>query len=223
MAHGFGYPLYNFYAPLGSYILAGLHALGFIYPLALHIAFAMCILLSGIAVFTLVRDWWGPAAGLAAAVVYQTSPYMAFNVLFRGALAETLALVWLPLILWTMDRALRRVSLRWGALAALCFAALVYTHNASALLSAPLILGYAVFVSCEQRRRQLLGRAAAIMLAGLALSAHFWLPALAERDLVKTDQLLVPPVFTYYTNFLTGAELMAPPDCLLYTSPSPRD
>ena len=212
MAHGFGYPLYNFYAPLGSYMLAGLHALGFIYPLALHIAFAMCILLSGMAVFTLVRDWWGPWAGLAAAVVYQTSPYMAFNVLFRGALAETLALVWLPLILWTMDRALRRVSLRWGALAALCFAALIYTHNASALLAAPLILGYAVFVSYEQRRRrQLLGRAAAIMLAGLALSAHFWLPALAERDLVKTDQLLVPPVFTYYTNFLTGAELMAPP------------
>ena len=211
MAHGFGYPLYNFYAPLSSYMLAGLHALGFIYPLALHIAFAMCILLSGLAMFTLVRDWWGPWAGMAAAVVYQTSPYMAFNVLFRGALAETLALVWLPLILWTMDRALRHVSLRWSALAALCFAALVYTHNASALLAAPLILGYAVFVSFKKRRWGLLGHAAAILLAGLALSAHFWLPALAERDLVKTDQLLVPPVFTYYTNFLTGAELMAPP------------
>ncbi len=211
MAHGFGYPLYNFYAPLGSYILAGLHALGFIYPLALHIAFVLCILLAGLAMFALVRDWWGPWAGLAAAVVYQTSPYLAFNVLFRGALAETLALVWLPLILWTLDRALRRESLRWGALAALCFAALIYTHNASALLAAPLIAGYAAFISGERRRWQLLARAAAIMLAGLALSAHFWLPALAERDLVQIEQLLVPPVFTYDTNFLTGAELLAPP------------
>ncbi len=211
MAHGFGYPLYNFYAPLGSYMLAGLHALGFIYPLALHIALALCILLAGLAVFALVRDWWGPWAGLAAAVVYQTSPYLAFNVLFRGALAETLALVWLPLILWTLDRALRRESLRWGALATLCFAALIYTHNASALLAAPLITGYAAVISGERRRRLLLARAAAIMLAGLALSAHFWLPALAERDLVQTEQLLVPPVFTYYTNFLTGAELLAPP------------
>ena len=211
MAHGFGYPLYNFYAPLGSYMLAGLHALGFIYPLALHIALALCILLAGLAVFALVRDWWGPWAGLAAAVVYQTSPYLAFNILFRGALAETLALVWLPLILWTLDRALRRESLRWGALATLCFAALIYTHNASALLATPLIAGYAAFISGEQRRRQLLARAAAIMLAGLALSAHFWMPALAERGLVQTEQLLVPPVFTYYTNFLTSAELLAPP------------
>jgi len=38
MAHGFGYPLYNFYAPLSSYVLAGIHNLGPIYPLALHIA-----------------------------------------------------------------------------------------------------------------------------------------------------------------------------------------
>ncbi len=35
MAHGFGYPLYNFYAPLSSYFLAGIHSLGpmFIYSL----------------------------------------------------------------------------------------------------------------------------------------------------------------------------------------------
>ncbi len=211
MAHGFGYPLYNFYAPLGSYTLAALHALGFIYPLALHIAFALCILLAGLAVFILVRDWWGPWAGLVAAVVYQTSPYLGFNVLFRGALAETLALVWLPLILWTLDRALRRNSLRWGALAALSFAALVYTHNASALLAAPIIAGWASFVSYEKRRGQLLVRAAFIMIAGLALSAHFWVPALVERDLIQTEQLLVPPIFTYYTNFLSSAELLAPP------------
>ena len=76
MAHGFGYPLYNFYAPLGSYVLAGLHALGFIYPVALHVIFGLCILLSGMAVFALVRNWWGPWAGMAAAVVYETSPYL---------------------------------------------------------------------------------------------------------------------------------------------------
>ena len=97
MAHGFGYPLYNFYAPLSSYVLAGIHNLGPIYPLALHIALGMCITLSGLAVFYLVRDYWGPWSGLVAAVVYQTSPYVAFNVLFRGALAETMALSLMPI------------------------------------------------------------------------------------------------------------------------------
>ena len=223
MAHGFGYPLYNFYAPLGSYVLAGLHALGFIYPVALHVIFGLCILLSGMAVFALVRNWWGPWAGMAAAVVYETSPYLAFNVLFRGALSETIALFWLPMTLWAIDRALRQESPRWGTIGALCFGALIYTHNTSALLAAPLIVAYAIFLASKLRRPKSPIYAFATIIGGLALSAHFWLPAMIERDLVHTENLLVPPVFTYYTNFLSGDELLATPTPAqpLLLNPSP--
>ena len=137
MAHGFGYPLYNFYAPLSSYVLAGIHNLGPIYPLALHIALGICITLSGLAVFYLVRDYWGPWSGLAAAVVYQTSPYLAFNVLFRGALAETMALSLMPICLWAMDRTLRHTSIKWATIASFSFGALIYTPVSYTHLTLP--------------------------------------------------------------------------------------
>ncbi len=223
MAHGFGYPLYNFYAPLSSYVLAGIHNLGPIYPLALHIALGMCITLSGLVVFYLVRDYWGPWSGLAAAVVYQTSPYMAFNVLFRGALAETMALSLMPMCLWAMDRTLRHTSIKWATIASFSFGALIYTHSATALLMAPLLLIQVSFFSYRKRNGKTFALGATTLLLAVLLSANFWLPALAERNFVKTEQLLIPPVFSYHTNFLSLRELLAFPSATVQTlvNPSP--
>ncbi|MFQ5409388.1 MAG: hypothetical protein ACE5FI_13325, partial [Anaerolineales bacterium] len=211
MAHGYGYPLYNFYAPLASYLMIGWHALGLIYPVALHLTLGLSIVLAGLAMFALVRDWWGEAAGLGAAVVYLTAPYLGFDVLYRGALAETVAWVFPPLLLWTLDRALQRGCWRWGAAAALAFAALIYTHNTTALVVAPLAGGYVLLLAWQRREWPDTLRGGAILAAGLALAAQFWLPALAEHDLVQTERLLAPPIFTYNTNFITGSDLLALP------------
>ena len=125
--------------------------------------------------------------------------------------------------LWAIDRALRQESPRWGTIGALCFGALIYTHNTSALLAAPLIVAYAIFLASKLRRPKSPIYAFATIIGGLALSAHFWLPAMIERDLVHTENLLVPPVFTYYTNFLNGDELLATPTPAqpLLLNPSP--
>jgi hypothetical protein len=224
MAHGFGYPLYNFYAPLSSYLLAGIHNMGAIYPLALHIALGMCIAFSGLAIFYLVRDFWGPWSGLSAAVVYQTSPYLAFNVLFRGALAETMAISLMPIALWTMHRTLRRTSIRWAALASLSFGALIYTHSASALLMAPLLLLQVFLLSYRNRDAKAFTLGVCAFVLAVLLSANFWLPALTESHLVKIEQLLVPPVFSYETNFLSVKELLAFPQSTIpgLVNPSPQ-
>ncbi len=211
MAHGFGYPLYNFYAPLASYVMVGWHTLGLIYPLALHVTLGLSILLAGLAMYALVREWWGEAPAIGAAVLYLSAPYLAFDTLFRGALAETMAWVFPPLLLLALDRALRYASIRWGALAALAFGALLYTHNTTALLIAPLAAGFVLMLGGELRSGRTIIFGAAILLGGLALGARFWLPALAESELVQTERLLVPPIFTYYTNFITPPELLALP------------
>jgi len=238
MAHGYGFPFFNYYGALSSYILVLIHALGLTYPVALHIMFGLCLWLAGLATYAFVREWWSEAAGVAAAVVYLTAPYFAFDILFRAALAETLALVWIPLILFTLHRALkedRRPVLSeveglktpawklggfgfahhrfgiWDLPAAISFAALMYTHNTTSLASAPLIAGYVAFMALRRRDWRKLIRGGLVLALGLALAARFWLPALAETGLVQTDRLLVPPIFTYYTNYLTPIELFAPP------------
>jgi hypothetical protein len=237
MAHGYGFPHFNYYAPLASYVLIGLHNLGLIYPVAFHLFLFLCVWLAGVGTYWFVREWCprrsasgvreGEAAGLAAAVVYMTAPYLAFDIMIRGALAETFALVWPPLILFTLHRALNRKlglvsgDLKlgfwdldfgiWDFLAALAFAALLYSHNTTALAAAPLAAGYVALLAFLHRDGRKLIHGGAILALGLALSARFWLPALAERNLIQSDRLLVPPIFTYYTNFLTLRELLAPP------------
>ena len=243
MAHGYGYPFFNYYGPLVSFLLVALHTLGFIYPTALHILFGLCILGAGLGAYAFAREWWGEAGGVAAAIVYLTAPYLAFDILFRAALAETLALVWLPIILFTLHRALiadsksqmadgnmppvgrKLFATRSGYLlfAALSFAALMYTHNTSSLAAVTLITGYVALMAFLQRDWRKLFQGGLIVVAGLALSARFWLPALAEINLVQTDRLLVPPIFTYYTNYLSLRELFAPPAVIdpLLLNPTP--
>jgi len=224
MAHGFGYPYFNYYGPLPSYLLIGLHSLGFIYPTALHLSLFLCIWLTGLATYALVREWWGSAAGAAAAIVYMTAPYLAFDVMVRGALAETFALIWPPIILYTLRRALTPPRpVHHALLSTLAFAALLYAHNATALAVAPLVGGDVVLLALQQRSGRTLLRGGVILALGLAVSARFWLPALAERNLVQSDRLLVPPIFTYYTNFLSLRELLALPLAIdpLLINPSP--
>ena len=260
MAHGYGYPYFNYYGPLASYLLIALHSLGIIYPAALHLFLGLSIALAGLATYAFVREWWGDAAGVAAAVVYLTAPYLAFDVLYRAALAETFALVWPPVILYALHRALtsnfkhqtpnsktasppplpRTLKLKfellnlkfdirhlsfgiWPLLSALAFAALMYTHNTTSLAVAPLAAGYVALLAWLHRDWRTLVRGGLSLAFGLALSARFWLPALAERALVQSDRLLVPPIFTYYTNFLSLRELLAPPAVIdpLLINPSP--
>lgn len=223
MAHGYGYPHFNFYAPLGSYLLVALHQLGIIYPLALNLALALSVLAAGLGAFAAAREWYGTWAGVAAGVVYGSAPYLAFNVLLRGALAESLALVWPPLILLCIERALQRDSRRWAVLGAVCVAALVCSHNVTALIAIPLVLAVAVLRAWQVGGRSAYSNAAISIAGGLLLSAFFWIPALLERGSIQTDQLLVPPIFTYYTNYLTLGELLALPTPTYYklVNPSP--
>ncbi|RLT52786.1 MAG: hypothetical protein DWI68_01670, partial [Chloroflexi bacterium] len=193
------------------------------YPLALNLALALCVLAAGLGAFAAAREWYGTWAGVAAGVVYGSAPYLAFNVLLRGALAESLALVWPPLILLCMERGLRHGSRRWAVLCAVCIAALVCSHNVTALIAMPLVLAVAVLRVWQVGGRSAQLNAALGIAGGLLLSAFFWIPALFERGSIQTDQLLVPPIFTYYTNYLTPGELLALPAPTYYklVNPSP--
>jgi len=240
MAWGYGYPHFNYYAPLASFGLIGLHQLGFTYPLAFHLLLSLCVWLAGVGMFRFVREWWGETAGLAAGVAYLTAPYFAFDIVIRGALAETVALIWPPWIFFFLHRALHAGPRSEFSLAAvLSLAGLLFTHNTSALAVAPFTGAYVLFLvwfpSSNGRGAGGEGERVAslwprlfhggtLLALGLALAAGFWLPALGERNLVQSDRLLVPPIFTYYTNFLSVRELLAWPrfEDPLLVNPSPE-
>ncbi len=71
----------------------------------MELLFGAAIIASGLAMYGYVRSWLGRNAGLVAAVAYVFLPYRLVEVYVRASLAEYVALIWLPLILWSVRAA----------------------------------------------------------------------------------------------------------------------
>ncbi|MCC7371937.1 MAG: hypothetical protein IT306_26210 [Chloroflexi bacterium] len=204
LAYGYGQPLLLYYAPL-SYLPALLfRLLGAGFVASFELTSGLALVLSALAMYALARSLAGVAAAGTAALVYAALPYQLVDLYVRGVLAESWAFVWLPLAALGVVRAMRSGDWRWTVAGALALAGLVVTHNVTALLYLPALAALLALtlVWPGSARRMALVHGTTSLGLGLALAAWFWLPALAERQLVQIDQTLEPKLFASF--FLTG-------------------
>jgi len=108
LAFGYGFPFFNYRAPLSYYLGLGLHLTGLPLPLSLNLVYVLSLLGSALGAYLLARDLFGVRAGVVAAVAYAYAPYQLLDALSRGNAPESVALALLPFILW----AFRRLALR---------------------------------------------------------------------------------------------------------------
>ncbi len=226
MAQGYGYPFFNFYAPLSTYTAVVFGWLTGDLHLAVRLTFAFGLFAAGLAMYRLARDHFSNVAAIVAAVAYVYAPYQGYDIYFRGNLAESFAWWLLPLGLWGMGRLARTGQVRWLGLTMAVYTAVILTHNVFALIFSPLLGLYGLFWLWQTREKNsafsapsavnsLSKQRFALILAalggGILLTTFFWLPALVERAYVHSDRLLVPPIFVYWGNFITLSELLALP------------
>ena len=220
LVYGYGYPLFNYYAPLAYYLVELFHLLGLSLVGAFLMTFVAAFIGASLFTYSWVRGLFGEAAGLAAAALFVFSPYLMIDGFQRGALAELIGLALLPLILWAFRLAI--LDRRWfyALIATLTYAALILTHNISALIFSPVLIAYAWMIGASQapagRGRWWAGLrlalpALGLMALSLGLSAFYWLPAIVEQDLVQISQAFGPAHFNYATNFLGLGDLLALP------------
>ncbi|MFZ2486661.1 MAG: hypothetical protein WAZ19_00950 [Anaerolineae bacterium] len=212
---GYGYPFFLIYGPLPSFIgalLVGFVGLG--YTTTVKLLFAATLILSGLAMYGYVRSWLGRNAGLVAAVAYVFIPYRLVELYVRASLAEYVALLWLPLLLWAVRAAFNATRpgtsspLRPLLAAAFAYGGLMITSNLVALIFTPLLALYGLVlllnrINEEQPLRELSRESTLPLLAnaarsaltpalglllGLLLSAFFWIPAISEGGLVNQAQ-----------------------------------
>ena len=213
LALGFGYPLFNYYAPL-SYYLAELPVLlGFPHTAALALAFTLLFVVAAAGMYLWCRALFGARAGLIAAAAYVLSPYVLANATGRGALAEQFALALLPGLMWAAHRfANKHAHSAWILIAFLC--ALLLGHNVSTLIFLPIV---AVFLLIWQvvaqgfrpGRRWL--KIISIFAISFGLTAFFWLPAFAERNLVYIERTTQPEWADVQNNFVALKDILAWP------------
>lgn len=221
---GYGYPFFNFYAPGVHLLIAALASTGLGVLRGLVIAQLLALLLYPSGVFLAAYGLLSrrgeraavAAASLAAAATYLYAPLRFRELFTQGNLSQLLALGWLPWAAWALIEAVRRGSWRWSAAAGLALAGLVYAHHPSAFLAFPALLAFALWLAAVEGRgprsvatRRGVRLTVAAFSIGVALSAPFWLPAVAEMRYVGISGIETG-MFNARQNLVPLRELLAP-------------
>lgn len=193
---GYGYPLFNFYAP-GFYYLA--LALGTVLRLdvwdAYRAAAAAAALLAAAGAYALtVALWRRVVLGILAALTLLYGPYVfQINLFKRGDAPEALALAlvpWLLFAVWQLWRARTSGSTAaWMGTAALTGAAVILAHNLTALLAGAIAAVWTIYLLVVRPDWRRLLRVAYAGLLAVGLTAFFWLPAVGESHAVQLEWL----------------------------------
>lgn len=185
---GLGYPAYNYYAALPYYVAGALHLAGLGIIAAVQVTQALGFVLGSLATYGLARALRLSRPGAVAAAAFFTfAPFHMVNVYVRGdSLSEFWAMGLVVACLWALALLGQRPEPGRALLLAAVYGALVLAHNITALIASPLLaLVLLAQLWHSERRAALAVYGGAALLLGLALSAWFWVPALAERDLVQ--------------------------------------
>lgn len=238
-AFGYGYPFFNIYGPLSFYagevfLFAGLDLVT-----SVKIIFGLAALLSGLAMYLLVKRLLGGPAGLIAALTYVYIPYHLYDLYVRADLAESVGFVFVPLVLWGFYEVVTRPRLSALLWAAIAYAGLMFTHSLSAFILAFLMGLYVMYVmlwsifenfgrlKSSLRRNFIqtlkLGLPALFtLLLGLGLSGIYLLPALTEARFVRTDQWFGGR-FAFGDDFVDVFQLFSPRWGFGASIPGPND
>ncbi len=221
---GYGYPIFNYYAPLTYYLanlfdlLPGVEIVG-----GVKAVFVLGFLVASLGSYLLGRELFGPAAGVLAAASFAFAPYIVFiDPHARGDLAEHFAVCLLPLAFYAFHRLMSGVGGRMALLGSvLTLAALVFSHNLLGLVAAGLLLAYWGWQVVFGVGRSRVGWGGLSFLLAATVVAFFWFPALLERGAVKLE-VIGPGHFDFRGHFLSLGELLAPSRVLDLGATAPR-
>lgn len=220
--HGYGYPIFNYYAPLSYYIgLLFNFLLGVDPVLAVKSTFILGILFGAIGMYGFVRDNWGRPAGYVATAVYLFTPYIQYiDPHARGVLPESFALGIFPMALWTLDR-LRRKKTAWRWITAVLFTtAIILSHNLMAMLLFAILFMWAVWQVASSKLQAVTPSRAPLLLIpallfAVGLAAFFWLPVALERNAVNLNTLIgAGDNYDFHTHFLSLYDMLRPTSLL---------
>ncbi len=222
---GYGQPVLNFYSPLSYFLALPFLPLGPI--VATKLVFLAGFVLPALTMFGFARRLWGEPGAVLAAIVYTYSAYHLADGLQRGALAEHVAFLWPPLILWASwelfigragQRAARRPLVILGL--GLAWAGLILTHHLTAMMMAPVWAAYALLLAGQTRRpARLWGMAGGFALA-IGLTAFYWVPVIAEAGAVK---LGADPLSTGYRDHLLPLARLVTPRFVQFYRDQPNE
>jgi len=209
---GYGYPYFNYYASFSTYLAVAFKAYGFSFVNAIKLTQLVALLVAAAGMYAWARSLaWSRPQALLASAAYTFAPFHLVNLYVRGdSLAELWAMAFYPVTLWLAQRLVAQPAPQRALHLAFAIAALIFTHNISALNFLPFLLLY-LLLNTKFSKPLILPSALFSLLAlllSLLLSAFFWLPALFERDFIQLSTLTNG--FFFYGQHFRSLDLIQP-------------
>lgn len=223
-SYNFGYPFFVFYYPLPFYLGAFFNLVfGFNLVWSLKLVFLLSLPLSATFFYFLARKFFGREGSFAASVIYLVTPYRAVDLYVRGAVGELWSFVFMPAVLLAFFNLIQKRTLKSVVFAGLSLAALVLSHNLSAIIFLPFVLVFCLALILKEKNK-VYGFVSSALggLLGLAISAYYWFPAVWEKQFVQPGTPFNPfDHFPFIKQLITpswgyGASVWGPYDGLSF-------
>lgn len=212
--NGFGFPIFNYYAPGTYYLGAIIHALTSLGHDVILFGFIIAILIMRpVGAYLFARSFTTTPAALFAAAVYTLTPMHFRELLVQGNMPQFATIALLPFILWAFAQAIRSQRLGWHLAGAALFALAILFHHLTAFLFAPVLVFYCLILALTlagTRRSKLirLTYAALAIILSLGLAAIYWIPTLTELHYTQINSQQ-DASFQIEENFILAENLLA--------------
>jgi hypothetical protein len=187
LGYNYGYPIFNFYAPLAYYVGGYMTNIGIDALNATKTIMVLAMLISGITMYLFAKEFWGKLGGVLTALLYVYAPYHAVELYVRGDIAELWGYAFIPLAFYGLWKTFSQRQWRYVAIGASAYAFIVISHNLTALMITPfffvtLVILYIASYSKQKELRTMKKQyyLPVILLIGILLAAFYWLPTLTE-------------------------------------------
>ncbi len=227
-AFGYGYPLFNLYAPLAIYAAEIVHLLGVNMIWSVKTIYILSTIGAGVGMYGFTRRLFGENAALVAGLAYMYAPFHLVEIYVRSAYAEYVSLMLLPLVLWAFTELIARPSPRRMAIAGASYGVLALTHHSTFFTFTPFLLLYIFTLMVGTAKtnlrawgRQLLFNGGAGVL-GVALAGIYIVPVLLEQKYIKIEQW-TSGSYNFAEHFVYFSQFLSPFWGYGYAGPGPVD
>jgi hypothetical protein len=215
MGYAYGYPQFNYYGPFSYYVMSATNLLGVGVFDSVKVGFILSLILGNIAMFFLGSALWGRWGGLFSTLIYAYAPYRASDLYSRGAMGESWAFVFIPLVILASFNLAKAFTIKRSAILALFFGLLICSHNISTLIFSPaLVILFLVFLFQNKKLKINKETVIHVLKFGLSLvwggliAGFFFLPVVFEKQFAHTETML-GGYFDYRAHFVTVVQLFA--------------
>jgi hypothetical protein len=198
LGYNYGYPIFNFYAPLSYYFGGIMNLFGIDALTATKLMMLVGFLFAAFSMYMLAKEFWGRMGAIISSLLYLYAPYHAVELYVRGDTAEFWAYAAIPIAFLgvyktyttlqqkhTTTLAQKKKIWTWLVIGCLGYSAIILSHNLTAMMVTPFLVGeiiLLIILSLKNNWSRVACYLSLIVLFGILLSAFYWLPTLRELN-----------------------------------------